>query len=409
MKIINLKAENIKKIKAVDITPKDNTIVITGKNGQGKTSILDSILFALGGKDALKDTPKPIRDGEDHASIEIDLGDYRVVRSWNASGTTRLEVFSPDGAKYGSPQSLLDEIVGRIAFDPLAFANMKPDEQRAVLLDVLGLTEEVAKLQAEYRELYEERTLVGRELKTAEGYYNGITVAPDAPEAPVDTVAVSNELREAETANRAITDLQDALEESEKDVIELKEQLAEAEKAVAGAKAKLKGVKLVDTQPLQDKLASASAINQHYQQAQNKKTASDNVDKHKANQKALTDKMDVIVSSKEKLITSAKLPIDGLNIDAEGVTFKAIPFTQLSSAEQLKVSLAIAMATNPKLRVMRIMDGSLLDSDNMKIVTEMANTEDYQVWIERVEDGGRVGIIIENGEVKNPLDTVGKK
>lgn len=86
MKIINLKAENIKKIKAVDITPTDNTVVITGKNGQGKSSILDSILFALGGKDALKDTPKPVRDGEDHASVEIDLGDYKVVRTWNEQG-----------------------------------------------------------------------------------------------------------------------------------------------------------------------------------------------------------------------------------------------------------------------------------------------------------------------------------
>jgi len=400
MKIINLKAENIKKIKAIDITPKDNTIVITGKNGQGKTSVLDSILFALGGKDALKNTPKPIREGEDHASVEIDLGEYKVVRTWNTSGTTRLEVLSPDGAKYGSPQTLLDEIVGRIAFDPLAFANMKSEEQRVVLLDVLGLTNQVAKLQAEYRELYEERTIVGRELKTAEGYYNAITVAQDAPEAPVDTVAVSNDLREAEGHNRGLEMLEDTLKDVEADVKELKEQLAEAEKAVADAKLKLKGLKKIDTAPLQEKLASASAINLQYQQVQNKKEGGVKVEDRKKAQAELTEKMETIVSEKENLITTAKLPIDGLNIDAEGVTFNGIPFTQLSSAEQLKVSLAIAMAMNPKLRVMRIMDGSLLDSDNMKIVTEMAKADDYQVWIERVEDSGRVGILIENGEVK---------
>lgn len=400
MKIINLKAENIKKIKAIDITPTDNTIVITGKNGQGKSSVLDSILFALGGKDALKNTPKPIRDGEDHASVEIDLGDYKVVRTWNTSGTTRLEVLSPDGAKYGSPQTLLDEIVGRIAFDPLAFANMKPEEQRAVLLDVLGLTDQVAKLQAEYRELYEERTIVGRELKTAQGYSSTVSMPENAPEAPIDTLAVSNELRQAEAGNKAITDLQDALKEAEVDVIELKAQLVEAEKAVAGAKAKLKTVKLVDTQPLQDKLASAGEMNRKYEQAKECVAAQEKTNAKAVEQQQLTDKMEVIVSAKENLITTAKLPIDGLNIDAEGVTFNAIPFTQLSSAEQLKVSLAIAMAMNPKLRVMRIMDGSLLDSDNMAIVTEMAKADDYQVWIERVEDSGAVGILIENGEVK---------
>lgn len=401
MKIINLKAENVKKIKAVDITPTDSTVVITGKNGQGKSSVLDSILFALGGKDALKDTPKPIRDGEDHASVEIDLGEYKVVRTWNAAGTTRLEVFSPDGAKYGSPQTLLDEIVGRIAFDPLAFANMKAEEQRTVLLDVLGLTEEVAKLQGQYRELYDERTIVGRELKTAQGYASTVSMPENAPEALVDTLAVSNELRQAEADNKAITDLQDALTESEDDVKELEKQLAEAKQAVAGAKAKLKNAKLVDTQPLQDKLASAGEMNRKYEQAKECVAAQEKVNAKAVEQKELTDKMDVIVSAKEKLITTAKLPIKGLNIDAEGVTFNEIPFTQLSSAEQLKVSLAIAMAMNPKLRVMRIMDGSLLDSDNMAIVKEMAKADDYQVWIERVEDNGKVGILIENGEVKN--------
>ena len=400
MKIINLKAENIKKLIAVDITPTDNTIVITGKNGQGKTSVLDSILFALGGKDALKETPKPVRDGQEEAKIEIDLGDYKVIRTFSAVGTTRLEVLSPDGAKYGSPQTLLDEIVGRIAFDPLEFANMKPEEQRTVLLDVLGLTEKVAELQKEYRDMYEERTVVGRELKRAEGYYNSIVVPQDAPQAPVDTVAVSNSLREAESHNSGVTLLQDTLTDAEADVKDLKAQLKEAEEAVANAKEKLKDTKLIDTKPLQEKLASATEINLKYQQVVNKNNASNTLAESKKAQKDLTEKMEEIVIAKEKLINSVKLPIEGLNIDAEGVTFNAMPFSQLSSAEQLKVSLAIAMAMNPKLRVMRIMDGSLLDSDNMKVIKEMAKNEDYQVWLEYVGEDKKVGILIENGEVK---------
>lgn len=400
MKIINLRAENVKKIKAIDITPTENTVVITGKNGQGKSSVLDSILYALGGKDALKDTPKPVREGQESASVELDLGIYKVVRTWDNQGTTRLEVYSPDGAKFGSPQTLLDEIVGRIAFDPLEFAGMKPEEQKAVLLDVLGLTEKVGKLQAQYREKYDERTLVGRELKQAEGYYSTITVSQDAPESPVDTIEVSNSLREADAHNSGITLLEETLEDAEADVADLKAQLKEAEEAVAKAKSSLKGKKKIDTKPLQDKLASATQINQAYTQAQNKKTAEEKVKSTKAKQEQLTSEMDLIVEKKEELITSAKLPIRGLDFDVDGVTFNSIPFTQLSSAEQLKVSLAIAMAMNPKLRVMRIMDGSLLDSDNMKVIKELAKAEDYQIWIERVEDDGRVGILIENGEVK---------
>lgn len=400
MKIINLKAENVKKIKAVDITPTDSTVVITGKNGQGKSSVLDSILFALGGKDALKNTPKPVREGEEEARIELDLGDYKVVRTFSSSGTTRLEVFSKDGAKYGSPQTLLDEIVGRIAFDPLAFANMKPVEQRSVLLDVLGLTSDVELLQNAYRSKYELRTFVGRELKTAEGYVTTLQVPEVIPEAPVDTLAVSNELRQVQDQNRVLSEANEALLEAENDVKELEEQLVEAKAAVANAKKALKGKKAIDTTELEAKLANAGEINKAFEAGKNSNEAKLKVLAKREEQRKLTEEMDELLKKKDALITSAKLPIDGLNIDAEGVTFKGIPFSQLSSAEQLKVSLAIAMAMNPKLRVMRIMDGSLLDTENMAVVKEMATAEDYQVWIERVEDNGQVGILIENGQVK---------
>lgn len=401
MKIINLKAENVKKIKAVDITPSDNTVVITGKNGQGKSSVLDSILYALGGKDALKDTPKPVREGAEDARIELDLGEYKVVRTFTPGGTTRLEVLSKEGARFSSPQTLLDEIVGRIAFDPLAFANMKPEEQRSVLLDVLGLTDKVAELQGQYRGKYEERTIVGREVKNAEGFLKtGYREVENPPEAPVDTLAVSNDLRAAQDHNRLITEAEEALADTQADIKELETQLKEAREAEAKAKVALKGKKKIDTTPLEEKLAKAAEINRDYQQVQDNKMAQKIVDDKKAEQNKLTEEMDAILKQKDELITTAKLPIEGLNIDAEGVTFNGMPFTQLSSAEQLKVSLAIAMAMNPKLRVMRIMDGSLLDSDNMAVIKEMAKAEDYQVWIERVEDNGQVGILIENGEIK---------
>lgn len=407
MKIINLKAENVKKIKAVDITPTDNTVVITGKNGQGKSSVLDSILYALGGKDALKNTPKPVREGEETASVELDLGDYIVKRTWNSSGTTRLEVVNKDGAKYGSPQSMLDEIVGRIAFDPLEFAQMKPQDQRAVLLEVLDLTEKVDELQAEYKEKYDERTIVGRQLKDAQGYLNTLKLPENAPEDPIDTVKVSNDLRAAEQHNREVEEAQGVIRQYDKEIeateLEIKElqaDLAEMKKGKKEAEAKAKNLKTKDTTKLEEQLASADEMNRAYQTAQEFRTAAKKVKEYKDGQKSLSDELARILGRKEELITSAKLPIKGLNIDSDGVTYNEIPFTQLSSAEQLKVSLAIAMAMNPKLRVMRIMDGSLLDSDNMKVIGDMAKAEDYQVWIERVEDSGKVGILLEDGEVK---------
>jgi hypothetical protein len=93
------------------------------------------------------------------------------------------------------------------------------------------------------------------------------------------------------------------------------------------------------------------------------------------------------------------MPVEGLGFDTDGVTFNGIPLAQVSAAERLRVSVAMAMSLNPTVRVIRITDGSLLDSDNMAIIADLADTNDFQVWIERVDETGDVGIVIEDGVI----------
>ena len=114
----------------------------------------------------------------------------------------------------------------------------------------------------------------------------------------------------------------------------------------------------------------------------------------------LTDGLAAIDRQKAEGLAAAKMPIDGLSFDNDGVTYQGIPFKQCSAAEQLRVSVAMAMALNPQVRVIRITDGSLLDSDNMRLIEEMAAANDYQCWVERVSDSAEgVGIYIEDGRV----------
>jgi hypothetical protein len=103
---------------------------------------------------------------------------------------------------------------------------------------------------------------------------------------------------------------------------------------------------------------------------------------------------------KESAIANAKMPIEHLKFDGDKITYKNIPLTQVSSAEKLKISLAIIIALNPKLRVIRIDDGSLLDTQNMQILKDMAKANDLQIWIEKVDDSGKIGFYIQEGEVK---------
>lgn len=112
-----------------------------------------------------------------------------------------------------------------------------------------------------------------------------------------------------------------------------------------------------------------------------------------------TEAIAALDARKAEGLATATFPIDGLSFGEGGVTYNGVPFCQASSGEQLRVSLALAMAMNPELRVIRITDGSLLDSENMRLIEEMATASDYQVWIERVDEAGTAGVLIEDGTV----------
>jgi len=129
MKIVQLHSENIKRIKAIDITPEDNVVVLSGKNGEGKTSVLDSIWLALQYRAASKGNPNPLRSGTDKGFVSLDLGDYIVTRKFTKDDSV-LEIKTPDGSKISSPQKLLDGMIGDLSFDPWEFSRKNEDDQR---------------------------------------------------------------------------------------------------------------------------------------------------------------------------------------------------------------------------------------------------------------------------------------
>jgi recombinational DNA repair ATPase RecF len=127
MRIIQLTAENFKRLRAVQIKPDGNIVQITGRNAQGKTSCLDAISTVLGG--AGQTCRAPIRKGQEKAKIICDLGDLTVTRTFTATGGGTLTVANKEGARFTSPQAVLDKLVGRLSFDPLAFSRMDSNHQ----------------------------------------------------------------------------------------------------------------------------------------------------------------------------------------------------------------------------------------------------------------------------------------
>jgi len=144
LKIIELKAENFKRLEAIELTPGEVNL-ITGKNAQGKSSVLDAIEFCLSGPS--KQIPRPIKDGATKAKIEMDLGDLTITRVVTPSGA-RLQVTAKDGTQLKSPQAVLDALFSSVSFDPIRFLNMSEKDQIESLLKATGQADQIAKLDA---------------------------------------------------------------------------------------------------------------------------------------------------------------------------------------------------------------------------------------------------------------------
>ncbi len=201
MRILRLQSENIKRLHAVDITPTGNIVEVSGSNGQGKTSILDSIFWALSGSGAVQ--AEPIRRGAEKATIKLDMGELIVTRTFRRQEgekfTTSLKVENAEGASFKSPQSMLDALLSGLTFDPLEFSRMKPKEQfdmlRAFVPDV-----DFVNIDNLNRGDFERRTTANRRMEEARAAAGLIAIRDDLPEDVADESKLLDDI--AGTAHR---------------------------------------------------------------------------------------------------------------------------------------------------------------------------------------------------------------
>jgi DNA repair exonuclease SbcCD ATPase subunit len=406
MRITELRAENVKRLKAVDITPGEHLQIIGGRNAQGKSSVLDAVALALTGKDAKKLNPRPLRDGESKGKVSLNLGDYVVTRTFTANGGGTLTVTAGQSkAKFPSPQKVLDDLMGRLSFDPQEFIALPAKEQAAALLDLVDLGIDLDATDAQIKRLADERLIKGREVK-AKGEPAPFDSTLPAEEKSATTLL--NLIQSARDRNSEIEHATMNLERSRHNAAELDHRIADLQAQLNNQREEVEQcaqrVKDLgpsqDTEELESQLASIEDTNAAIRSNREVSRRNVSIAAAKSEYDKLTASIEALRASKDKALTEAKFPIDGLGFDESGVTYKGVPFQQASSMEQLRVSLAIAMASNPKLRVIRIKDGSLLDDDALALVAQTAEQHDYQVLMERVGTGDPGAIIIEDGQVK---------
>ena len=397
LKVIELRAENFKVLKAIRIKPDDHMVIIGGENASGKTTVLDCLLASLGGAKAAP--PEPIRRGEKSAGIFLDLGEITIEVTFDQKNGRQIVVRNADGKKLTSPQSILDKLYNTVAFSPLDFANQDKAKQTAILKRLVGL--DLTDLDSERNTVYEKRTGVGRVRADAEARM--LTFPTSCASAPDEEVSVAALMAEKESADKTNTAISNALakaNEATQKVNRLQRELEEArkEEAVATQAAHDAGAP-VETTSIVEKIKGAEDVNRTVRAKKDRAKAVEDFKTKDREYATLTTRSEAIDEEKAARLAAVKWPIEGLGFGDDGITFKGLPFEQASSAERLKVSLAIGMALNPRLRVLRVPDASLLDKKSMQIIRETAAVEGYQMWLERVGDGDEGAVIIEDGEV----------
>lgn len=421
-RIIRLTVNNIMRISTAEVRPDGNPLVIVaGRNSQGKTSLLDSIAIALSGKNL---PAQPIKRGQANASVILETNELIVTRTFNQTGGAKLEVRDRDNVKLTSPQTKLDLLFSQTTFDPLSFANAKPADQAGTVRRIAGL--DFAADDAEYLEVYEERTAIGRDLKSAQARRDGY-VRTDAPEKEVSVADLTVQLEQAQTTNAEnqkhrdqvhtwtgkveesadlLRKTQVAVQEAERALEFAKEsyrQQAESHQATVAQldqrRAKVETLEDVDTATIRQQITDAESTNAKVRANEAFRREHQEVVRLQGVQGELTARLEGINQRKQDALAKAKFPIDGLAFNDAGVTFNELPFEQASSAERIRVSLAIACALNPNLRVMLIRDGSLLDEESVALIAEYAAEHGAQVFMECVGDREDATVIIEDGQV----------
>lgn len=431
-RIVQLQSENVKRIKAVSITPEGNIVNITGKNDNGKTSVLDSIFYAVGGDKIIGDMP--IRGGEQKAKITLDLGEMIVTRTFTAKDeggySTKVKIEVEDGFTADKPQRMLDAIVGELTFDPMRFVQMKEKEQFEMLkafVPDFNFSDNATRRQ----KAFDDRTDVNRQVRDTQGSISGFSIPDDTPDVEIDIADLLEELRQVGVHNQSINErkirrqqvadqVENARKEAdgldlrakdiERQIKQLQEQiLALNEEAAAKRDKADSDQKRLDEaealpeeksgEEVQQRIHEAGIQNGVIRQKVQLNGLKSHLEEREAKAKELTESIKAIDAEKEKAISEAKMPVPGLGFGDGIVLLNGYPFADASKAQQIAASLQLSMASKPRLRVAFIRDGSLLDSDSMKVIAKLADELDIQVWLETVEKETPGAIVIEDGSV----------
>lgn len=419
VKINQLELENVKRIKAVKVEPTQNGLTIVGgKNNQGKTSVLDAIAWALGGN---KFKPsQPNREGSVlPPNLKITLNNGLIVTRTGKNSS--LKVTDPEGSKSG--QQILNKLIGEMALDVSKFMASTPKEKANYLLNILGIGEELTKLEMQERKIYDDRRAIGQIALQKQKYADELTEYPDMPKELISaseliqqqqTIMAHNAENQRKRMNQK--SIYQEYKAAEGNVIALEAQLTEAKRKLDKLTDDLETankdiVDLVDesTDELEENIKEIDAINVKVRANVDKERATKEAEEAQQEYEDKSLELKKVREEKMHLLDSVQLPLPGLSIEEGEIVFNGQKWDNMSGSDQLKVSTAIVRKLNPNCGFVLLDKLEQMDLDTLKEFGEWLESEGLQAIATRVSTGEECSIIIEDGYVKSQAEEAPKQ
>ena len=418
MNILQLSITDLKKVSAIEINPEDGKpIVLTGDNANGKSSVLESIILALSNK-GLED---PIRHGRPSASVKLVLGtdkaEYFLERKVTKKGDY-LTLLDAMGVPVQKAQTFLNGIIGNYAFDPLEFTKLKAKDQVEALKSAAGL--DFSEVDAERAAAYAERTAVTRDGKELAAQLAAVPEPREGtPEEEVSAAKLMETLRAMEksashlaVAKRQVKEAMEKEEAALGEMERIKERFAVAEAHHATCAVVIDDMQKIltaaeesapDESAIEYARSEISAIdttNARIRSARQHRELSAKLKDLRLKVASLNRTIEVVDERKSEAIKNANLPLEGLELTDDGVMFNGTFFTQLSTAEQIRISTLVAMSQNPGLKIIIIREGALMNTANLALVSKLAADRGFQLWIEKFQESpSNIGFHIIDGAI----------
>lgn len=402
-KIASLELENIKRVKAVQITPTaEGLTVIGGKNNQGKTSVLDAIMWILGGERYRPSEPH--RDGSvtpPYGKITLSNGIVVERKGKNSD----LKVIDSTGNKGG--QQLLNEFISQFALDLPKFMNANNKEKAGTLLHVIGVGDKLYELERAEEEIYNQRRAIGQIADQKKKYAAEMTVYPDAPKELVSASELIRQQQEILTRNgenqkkrQNLAALEKRDQELQRQVEQLMLEQAKVKNDLEMARKSTKDLIDESTEELERNIANIDEINRKVRANLDKEKAEEEASGYLRKYDEYTERIESVRKEKTKLLTGANLPLDGLSVENGELTYNGFKWDNLSGSEQLKVGVAIVRKLNPKCGFVLLDKLEQMDTDTLQEFGQWLEKEGLQAIATRVSQGPECSIIIEDGYSK---------